>query len=225
MHIVVAAVVRLLAQRPQLNRFVANGIIYRRNNINISFAVKKSLSDEAIETTIKLNLTGHESLQDIKEMMDKEIIANSGSQANNSTDHTAKVLTNMPNFLVKLGVGTLKWMDKHGWLPKKIIDVSPFHTSCFITNLKSIKTDYIYHHLYDFGTTGIFISMGKENLEPVVEDDGTIGVGKIMKMGIVTDERICDGFYYASSLRLFKELIESPHQLLERLEKVEEDIR
>jgi hypothetical protein len=222
---VVAAVIRLLALRPQLNRFVMNGIIYRRNNINISFAVKKSLSDEAIETTIKLNLTGHESLQEVKEMMDKEINANSGRQANNDTDQTAKVLTNMPNCLVKLGVGTLKWLDRHGMLPKKIIKVSPFHTSCFITNLKSIKTDYIYHHLYDFGTTGLFISMGKENLEPVVEDNGTIGVGKIMKLGIVTDERICDGFYYAGSLRLFKELIENPQQLVDRLEKVEEDIK
>jgi hypothetical protein len=131
----------------------------------------------------------------------------------------------MPNCLVKLGVGTLKWLDRHGMLPKKIIKVSPFHTSCFITNLKSIKTDYIYHHLYDFGTTGLFISMGKENLEPVVEDNGTIGVGKIMKLGIVTDERICDGFYYAGSLRLFKELIENPQQLVDRLEKVEEDIK
>ena len=58
MHVVIAAVVRLLALRPALNRFVMNGRIYKRNTISISFAVKKALSDDAIETTIKLDLRG-----------------------------------------------------------------------------------------------------------------------------------------------------------------------
>ena len=130
----------------------------------------------------------------------------------------------MPNWLIKLGVGFLKRLDKHGMLPKSLIKVSPFHTSCFVTNLKSIKTDYIYHHLYDFGTTGLFISMGKEQLEPVVDENGDITVGKIMKMGIVTDERICDGFYYASSFRKFKDIMENPYDLLEQLPEIEKDI-
>jgi pyruvate/2-oxoglutarate dehydrogenase complex dihydrolipoamide acyltransferase (E2) component len=224
MHVVIAAVVRLLALRPALNRFVMNGRIYKRNTISISFAVKKALSDDAIETTIKLDFTGKESIYEIKEAVDKAIIANSGRTAVNDTDKTAKALTNMPNWLIKLGVGFLKRLDKHGMLPKSLIKVSPFHTSCFVTNLKSIKTDYIYHHLYDFGTTGLFISMGKEQLEPVVDENGDITVGKIMKMGIVTDERICDGFYYASSFRKFKDIMENPYDLLEQLPEIEKDI-
>lgn len=224
MHIVIAAVVRLLALRPALNRFVMNGIIYKRNSINISFAVKKALTDDAIETTIKLEFTGHENLYEIKEKVDKAIIANSGKNAVNDTDKTAKSLTRTPNWLIKFMVGFLKRLDKHGMLPKSLIKVSPFHTSCFVTNLKSIKTDYIFHHLYDFGTTGLFISMGKEQLEPVVDADGNLTVGKVMKMGIVTDERFCDGFYFANSFRIFKELMENPYVLLENLEEVVQDI-
>lgn len=224
MHIVIAAVVRLMATRPALNRFVMNGIIYKRNSINVSFAVKKALQDDAIETTIKLDFTGHENLFEIKEKIDKAVIVNSGRKAFNDTDKTAKSLTRMPNWLIKLGVGTLKWLDRHGMLPKSLIKVSPFHTSCFLTNLKSIKTDYIYHHLYDFGTTGLFISMGKEQLDPVVDASGNLAVGKVMKLGIVTDERICDGFYYASSFRTFKEIMENPYDLLENLTEVAKDI-
>ena len=55
--------------------------------------------------------------------------------------------------------------------------------------------------------------------------NGDITVGKIMKMGIVTDERICDGFYYASSFRKFKDIMENPYDLLlEQLPEIEKDI-
>lgn len=46
-------------------------------------------------------------------------------------------------------------------LPRKLIDLSPFHTSLFITNLASINTSFIYHHCYEFGTTSVFLCMGK----------------------------------------------------------------
>jgi len=110
-------------------------------------------------------------------------------------------------------------------LPKKIIAASPFHTSIFITNLKSIKTDYIYHHLYDFGTTGIFISMGKEKMQAVVDKEGNIVPKKVMTLGVVTDERFCDGLYFGNSLRLLKRIYENPNVLKEGLEHIVEDIK
>lgn len=224
MHIVIAGVVRLFALRPQLNRFVMNGRIFKRNNIMVSFVVKKALRDDVEETTVKLEFTGKENIYQIKEKIDETVKANSNVKAVNETDKTAKFLTNIPNFLIKIAVGLLKWLDKHGILPKKIIAASPFHTSIFITNLKSIKTDYIYHHIYDFGTTGIFISMGKEKLQAVVDKEGNIVAKKVMTLGVVTDERFCDGLYFGNSLRLLKRIYENPNVLKEELEHVVEDI-
>ena len=100
-------------------------------------------------------------------------------------------------------------------LPKSIIKASPFHTSCFLTNLKSIHMNYIFHHLYNFGTTGMFVSMGKEAMEPIVNRNGKIVPAKIMNFGIVADERLCDGLYHANSLRLFKRIVENPSMLEE----------
>ncbi|MFA7044989.1 MAG: hypothetical protein WC172_01830, partial [Candidatus Izemoplasmatales bacterium] len=113
MHIVVAATVRLLALRPRLNRFVMNGRFFRRNNIQISIAVKKALLDTAEETTIKLTFDGKENIYEVKDIIDKAVAENATTQAYNNTDKTAKFLTRVPNFLIKLMVGFLKWMDKH----------------------------------------------------------------------------------------------------------------
>jgi pyruvate/2-oxoglutarate dehydrogenase complex dihydrolipoamide acyltransferase (E2) component len=221
MDIVMAAFVRVIALRPKLNRFVVNGRIFKRNNIQISLAVKKRLTDEAEETTVKMTFDGTESIKDVMEKIHNTVKENKGD-ISNDTDKIAKILTSTPNFMIKIMVRFLMWLDKHGMLPKSIIEVSPFHTSLFLTNLKSIKMETVYHHIYNFGTTGIFVSMGKETLEPRVVDLATkeIGVKKIMKMGIVVDERISDGLYNSLSLREFKKIMENPYILDQRNENV-----
>lgn len=225
MHFLISAVVRTIALRPKLNRFVMNGRIYKRNDICVSFVVKRSLKDDAQETTVKLHFDGTENIYEVKEKIDEAISKNNFTESENSTDRFTKIIRRMPNFMAKFLVGTLKFLDKHGMLPKAIIELSPFHTSFFITNLKSIKTDYIYHHLYNFGNTGIFMAMGKEGKKAVVNKNDEIVVRKIMTLGLVTDERFCDGFYFANSLRYLKRICDNPSALLEKLDKRVEDVK
>lgn len=224
MHIIIASIVRIFALKPHLNRFVMNGRLFKRNKIYVSFSVKKKLKEEAEESTIKLEFEGTENIFEIKEKVDEGIRETCAIQKDNSTDKTAKIFSILPNFFLKYSIKFCKFLDRHGMLPKAIIKASPFHTSCFLTNLKSIHMNYIYHHLYDFGTTGMFVSMGKEAMEPVVNQNGEVVPAKIMNLGIVADERLCDGFYHANSLRLFKRIIENPTVLEKRLEKINQDI-
>ena len=49
MDIMIAAMVRMIALRPQLNRFVMNGKIYARPKIWVSFVVHRDLSGESPE--------------------------------------------------------------------------------------------------------------------------------------------------------------------------------
>ena len=216
MHIIIAGIVRIMALYPRLNRFIMNGRIYKRNSINISFVVKKGMTADAAETTVKLDFTGHETLADIREKINAAIIANSNLNADNGTDKLARIITCTPNMIIAMLVGILKFLDKHGLLPMSIIKVSPFHTTAFVTNLKSIKGPSIFHHLYDFGNTGVFFSMGKESMIPVVEG-GKVVAGKRMPFQIVTDERFCDGFYFVSALKVLKDLYSNPSQLKEPL--------
>ena len=166
-----------------------------------------------------------ETLQEVQQKIDAAIEANNNIEANNGTDKIARLLTMTPNFLIKWSVGFIKFLDKHSALPNAIIKLSPFHTSLFVTNLKSIKGPAIYHHLYNFGTTGIFMAMGKESEVPVVDDNGQIVVGKRMPVQIVTDERFCDGFYFVSAMKYWERLLKHPAQMMVSPEALAEDVK
>ena len=115
------------------------------------------------------------------------------------------------------------WMDKHNIMPKFIIDLSPFHTSVFLTNLKSLGINHVFHHVYNFGTTGLFFAMGKEKEIPVIRKN-EIAAEKHMGFGLVSDERFCDGLYFAMSLRQLKKILRNPACLEKALEKKNEDV-
>lgn len=205
MDIAIAAIVRMYAERPELNRFTMNTRIYDRKGIYISLTVKKSLRDGCDETTVKLHFDGTENIYQVKEKIDREIALNKGNDKTNSTDKTAKLLLKLPPFILKFAVKFLMFLDRHGMLPKKIIKLSPFHSSCFFTNMKSISTEYVFHHIYDLGTVGMFAGMGKEVVKPVANKDGEGTYNaKILQFGITIDERICDGLYYARSIKKIK---------------------
>lgn len=221
MNIVYAAMVRLIAQRPRLNRFVMNGRTYARNDIEISLAIKKNLTDEGQETTIKLPFTGNENIFEIKEKIDNVIAENKDTANSNDTDILATTLSLIPNFLLKLAISLVMFLDKHGMLPKFVIKASPFHTSAFLTNVASLGIDAIYHHLYDFGTTGLFLAMGKKK-KGYIYDDETVKEEKCISLAFVCDERICDGFYFASSVKMFNRFLKKPELLEENTPKIED---
>lgn len=221
MTIIYAALVRLLAERPYLNRFVMNGRTYARKGIYISLAIKKKMSEEIEETTIKLPFTGSENIFEIKEKLEAAITKNKDLSAENSTDRLAKFLWLVPNFVMKFIVNTLMFLDKHGMMPKFAIHASPFHTSAFLTNVGSLGIDAIYHHIYDFGTTGLFLAMGKKKKD-YIYDDETVKEEKCISLAFVCDERICDGFYFASSVKMFNRFLKKPELLEENTLKIED---
>ena len=225
MHIIIAAVVRLIALRPQLNRFCMNGKIYARPKIWVSFVVHPTLRDESVGTTIKLCFEGTETILEIAEKIN-EAIANEtiNRKGENGTDKLLRTLMKkIPGPFIKLVVNTLLWMDKHNIMPKAIIELSPFHTSFFITNLKSLGINHIYHHTYEFGTTGLFFAMGKERVVPVFKGNEVVPE-KQMGFGLVSDERFCDGLYFALSLRKLRRFMQNPAVLEKPLDKKIEDV-
>ena len=223
MNIIYAALVRILAERPQLNRFAMNGTLYARNQILVSLAIKKSLSDEGTETTIKMPFTGTENIFEVKEKLDKVIEENKDTNTANSTDRLAKALSLVSDGTLRRVVKFLRFLDKHDMMPKSVINASPFHTSVFLTNVGSLGIDSIYHHLYNFGTTSLFFAMGKKK-KSFIYDDDEIHEEKCITLAFVGDERICDGYYFANSFKLLNKYLRKP-ELLEEHAQVKEDIK
>lgn len=225
LHVVVAALVRLVALRPQLNRFVVRGRIYTRPKIWVSFVVHQSLRTDDAGTTIKLCFEGTESILEISERINAAILKETAQKTeSNSTDKLAGLIMSIPGPLIRFVVNTLIFMDRHNILPKAVIEASPFHTSLFVTNLRSLGINHIFHHVYEFGTTGLFIAIGKEKNTPTLS--GTqIVMEKRMGFGLVADERFCDGLYFARSLKILKKFLSNPKPLEQQLEHKVEDVR
>jgi hypothetical protein len=223
LHVFIAVFVRVIAQRPQLNRFVMNNRYFARNRIWISMAIKRALKDEGEETTVKFSFTGKESIFEVAQIIDKIIGENRQVGTGNETDKLAGIIMSLPNILVKLLMGIIRQIDKWNLLPGALIEASPFHTTLFLTYLKSIKLDYVYHHIYDFGNTGIFISLGREKRMAMAERDKAV-VKRACTLGIAIDERICDGLYFANSIKLVNKYLANPYLLEEGLEEIVEDI-
>ena len=157
MAVIIAAYYKAIQTNPKLNYFVVNSHIYRRNHFSVSFVILKKLADGSPdETTLKIYLEPSDTVFTIQQKITDAIEANRHTEQKNSTDKFARMMFSVPG-LPKFVVWLAYHLDKHGLLPRKIIDLSPFHTSLFITNLASIKTSHIYHHCYEFGTTSVFV--------------------------------------------------------------------
>lgn len=226
MHILIAAFVRTVALRPQLNRFVVRGKVFTRPKIWVSFVVHPTLKDNSAGTTIKLCFEGTETIFEVMDKIDDAVKREQDkAKTKNETDKLAARIMSLPSFLIRSVVNFLIFLDRHNALPQAVINASPFHTTFFITNMKSLGINPIYHHVYEFGTTGLFLAMGKEKKVPVVNDNDEIVVGKRMGINVVTDERFCDGLYFARSFRLVKKILANPSILEAPLDKKEEDCK
>ena len=214
MNIIYAGLVRIIKERPKLNRFVMNGTTYQRNKIFVSLSIKKSLTDDGQETVIKIPFDGTENIFEIKEKLDATIEKNKEKETVNKTDKVVKILNLTPNFLILWSIKILRFLDKYGIMPKAIINASPFHTSVFLTNVGSLGIDSIYHHIYNFGITSLFFSMGKKKKSYIYDED-EIKEEKCITIAFVGDERICDGHYYASSFKQLNKYLKKP-ELLEK---------
>ena len=199
MSVIIAGYLRIVSQNPYLNRFVMNKKIYSRNHFCVSFVTLTPGSET--DTVSKLYFNLDDTLPVVNEKIAAAIerVRNHGGP--NSMDKLIAKLCRTP-FLLTFSIGFLKLLDRFFTLPFSIVDASPFHTSLFVTNLASIRTNTIYHHLYEFGTTGVFVSMGQPMKKPRLNGE-TFEEKKVMELGIVTDERIANGHYYG---RCFKEL-------------------
>lgn len=223
LHIVIAAMVRTVSQKPRINRFVSGRKIYARNEIAISLAVKKDMNENTPETTVKVVFEPTDTIYDVVEKLNKSFEENTVVDNDNETDKLAKAIMLVPGFLVKFFVGLMNFLDHRGLMPKLFNKLSPFHSSIFITDLGSLGIQPVYHHIYNFGTTSQFMAFGIKNIERKLDKDGNVTMRKYVDLKIVVDERICDGHYYATAFKLFKKLVENPYVLTTPPEEFYED--
>ena len=212
MHVMIAAYIRLVSQRPALNRFNRGHRLWTRKNVEDSLTKKKEMTLDSPDTVVKITLPPSATLEDVYTALNNEIVsyrANPGGDF----DDTARAFTRLPGLIFKFAVASLRFLDYFGLMPKAIAKVSPFHCSYFITSMGSLGIPPIYHHLYDFGSCPVFFSFGAKRRTYEIDNTGLVRRRQYMDFTFVLDERICDGYYYASALKLLKNILKNPWQL------------
>ena len=225
LHFLIATYVRTVSMLPGLNRFVAGRRIYAHKDIEVVMTVKRELTIDATETTIKVRFQPTDTIFDVYRKMNEKINEIKDSDENNGTEDFAEVAAGLPRFLLRAAIGLLRMMDYFGWLPEKLTDVSPFHGSMIITDLGSLRIGPVYHHIYNFGTLPVFIAFGAKRHAYEINRQGKVIDNKYVDTKMVVDEGIVDGHYYAQLVRAFRYMFEHPEILESPPTKVVEDIR
>lgn len=216
-HVIFAIIVRSCAITPQVNRFITNHRIYQRESVRIAMNIKKNLTEDGAESIIFPVFEKTDSLKTIVAKTNKAVIDAYAELDNpqNDVDKLVKILNHLPQFILKGFIKTVMYLDRHGRLPKVLVNAQPFHSGFYVTNVGSIGLPVIYHHLYEFGTTSIFIAIGKKETETSMDRHGEMSRKRILPIKMVMDERICDGFVFSRAYRTILKCFANPEILLE----------
>lgn len=215
-HCAITGLARMVMERPLMNRFVQGRRIYERNEISLSFVCKRRFTDHAEEAlmvlipkeTDTINEISRKIIGDVKEVRKSE---HSTGGVDSLLDSFAKI----PRPLLMLLIRIIRWLDFWGWLPAFITEGDPNYTTILCSNLGSIQCPSVYHHLNNYGTNSIMITIGTLYQQEVRMPDGHMETRDLIDIGATLDERIADGFYFARSLKLVKHIFSHP-ELLEQ---------
>ena len=225
-HVLLAAYVRGIAKYPQLNRFISGQKVYSRgNDIQYCMVVKKDMTLESPDTSIKVHLHPADTSIDVYNKLKAAVDSVKATQELDSNlDSLIMYLNLIPSVVLKFIVWLLKLLDYFGLLPKFLLELSPFHGSLFFTSMGSLGIPPIYHHLYDFGNLPVFGAFGCKRRALEVTEDGSVVQKKYIDVKFVLDERIVDGFYYATFFKYYRRLLAHPEVLDLPPEEVVKDI-
>jgi len=212
LHVIIAAYVRMLSQKPRINRFISGQKIFARGKIEINMVIKKKLSANDAETVIKIYFEHADTAEDVYRRFEDALNAALAEDENNIVG-TARIINYIPGLFKKFTIWFLRLLDYFGLVPLSLLKVSPFHGSMFITSLGSLGIPPVFHHLYNLGNVPVFLAFGAKRYENQIDDLGKFVKKKYIDYTFVTDERICDGFYYASGLKLFRAYLAKPSVL------------
>lgn len=224
LHFMIAAYIRCISMLPGVNRFVVGRRIYARNNIEVVMAVKRSVSIDGNETTIKIVFEPTDTIFDVYRKMEQKINEIKTDDGSNNTEDVANALSKLPRFLLRFVIWVLKVMDYFGIIPQKLLDASPFHGSMIITDLGSLRIGPIFHHIYNFGTLPVFIAFGAKHHKYELNRRGEMEDNKYIDCKFTLDERTVDGHYYSQFLQALRYIFAHPEILESPPTRVIEDV-
>ncbi len=213
-HSAVTAMARMVRERPMMNRFIQGYRMYERDEISISFVVKRRFADGAEESLMVLVPKETDTLDSISRKIVGDVRETRKSEhSTGGVDALLDGFARLPRFVLIAAVRIIRWLDFWGLNPKALTEGDPNYTTILCSNLGSIQTPSVYHHLNNYGTNSVMITIGTLHKEEMLMPDGTRQIRDVVDYGATLDERIADGFYFARSMKLIKHVFAHPELL------------
>ena len=213
-HAVITAMFKTIYNRPLMNRFIAGKRYYDRNDISISFVIKNAFTDTAEERILIIRAENTMTFSSVSKKIYDEVHEVRSSNSNPTNEIIEKVVR-LPKPVFSLFAWAYLHLDKHGWIPESLWKNDQNFTTVLVSNLGSIGAGACHHHLNNYGTNSIMITIGEIKKEYVMDKTGTVHEKDYVEIGITVDERIADGFYFAKSFDQMKYFLTHPHLLEE----------
>ena len=210
------SVAKMVHERPLMNRFVQGYRTYERNEISIAFVARRRFIDEAEEALMFLVPNDEDNIDSVSRRINGEVKeVRKSEHSTGGIDEVIDKFAALPRLVLIPVMRLIRILDFWGVNPKALTDGDPNYSSVFLSNLGSVHCPAVYHHLNNYGTNSIMITVGEMHKEEVFMEDGSRQVRDIVEIGATLDERIADGFYFARSLKLVKHIFAHP-ELLDR---------
>ena len=226
-HAFSIAIAKVIYNRPKLNRYIINHKCYERNDVILTFTAKVDFSDNAKEVMSLIKVDEQDNIFTISDKIKEKVNSFRNKKEQNSSDDSLDALDKLPGWLLKTIVAPVaKFMDRHDLLPNSLNNDLIYNSTVILSNLGSIKCGAIYHHLTNFGTNSILVTIGDIHKEQVVMPNGKVEIRDVVEFGINLDERIADGVYFSKAVNLLDYILRNPKTLEgdanERIEEKED---
>ena len=213
-HCILVAVAKMIRERPFLNRFIQGRRTYERDEITLSFVAKRRFADGADEALMVLTAKDEDTLDTVSHRIVGDIRETRKSEhSTGGVDAAVDAFAKIPRLLLMFAIRVIRWLDFWGLVPRALTDGDPNYTTVLLSNLGSIKCPAVYHHLNNYGTNSIMVTIGTLHKEELIMEDGTKQVRDVVDFCATLDERIADGFYFARSLKLIRYIFAHPEML------------
>ncbi len=215
-HCALLVIARIVRERPFLNRFIQGRRMYERHEISLSFVAKRRFADGAEEALLVVVPREDETIDSLSRYIAGDVKETRKSEhSTDGVDKIMDVLAKLPRPLLMFVIKMIRVMDFWGCLPHGLWETDPNYTTVLASNLGSIRCPSVYHHLNNYGTNSIMITIGTLHKEELLMEDGHKELRDVIDISATLDERIADGFYFARSLKLLRYVFAHP-ELLDR---------
>jgi hypothetical protein len=208
-HLLMWAIAQILEQYPTMNRFVVGGRLYQRKDIWFTYSAKQSLKGKSPLIVIKRRFDPAEPFTDMVRDMQEQLREDKYSGRMGPSEQEAALILRFPGVVRRMILAAGRVGDAFGLLPAKMIEHDPLYASVFFANLASIGMDACYHHLYEYGSIGIFGVIGRPVPEPGSPTSGP-DRRRTMTLRWTFDERCEDGVVAGYALKRCKQILEDP---------------